>query len=105
MVIYATQMAGVAWGQDRAAQTSAPTGWTTQQDHQNMMEKLGIRALRAGPSGRRGAPNEANYDPAKTNPFPDLPEVLTLKNGRKVATPEMWSKQRRPEIFRSMRMS
>ena len=74
------------------------SGWTTQQDHRNMMEQLGIKALRPGPSGRAGAPNSANYDPAKANPFPDLPEPLTLKNGQKVTTAEMWWKQRRPEI-------
>ncbi len=63
-----------------------------------MMDQLGIRALRPGPSGRPGATNEANYDPAKANPFPDLPEPLILKDGRKVTTPEMWWKLRRPEI-------
>ncbi len=63
-----------------------------------MMEQLGIKKLRPGPSGRTGATNAANYDPAKANPYPDLPEVLTLKNGQKVTTAEMWWKQRRPEI-------
>src|ERR1700751_1228935 len=75
-----------------------PMNWTTQQDHKNMMEQLGIIRLRPGPSGRSGATNSANYDPAKANPFPDLPEVLRLKNGQKVTTAEMWWKQRRPEI-------
>lgn len=78
---------------------SEPLNWTTQQDHKNMMEQLGIKALRPGPSGRAGATNSANYDPAKANPFPDLPELLTLKNGRKVTTPETWWKERRPEIL------
>ena len=63
-----------------------------------MMEQLGIKKLRPGPSGRAGATNSANYDPAKANPFPDLPDPLTLKNGEKVTTAEMWWKQRRPEI-------
>jgi hypothetical protein len=75
-----------------------PAAWTTEQDHRNMMEQLGITALRPGPSGRAGAANEANYDPAKANPFPDLPDPLVLKHGEKVATPETWWKQRRPEI-------
>jgi hypothetical protein len=76
----------------------APLNWTTQQDHKNMMEQLGIKVLRPGPSGRPGTPNSANYDPAKANPFPNLPEVLALKNGDKVGTEEMWWQQRRPEI-------
>src|SRR5216683_6533598 len=78
--------------------TPEPLNWTAKQDHRNMMDQLGIKALRPGPSGRSGATNEANYDPAKANPYPDLPDPLTLKNGQKVTTAEMWWKQRRPEI-------
>ena len=63
-----------------------------------MMRQLGITKLRPGPSGDEKAPNHANYDTALANPYPDLPDVLTLKNGRKVTTPEMWWKQRRPQI-------
>ncbi len=70
----------------------------TQQDHKNMMDQLGITRLRPGPSGQLGVTNSANYDAAKANPFPDLPDVLTLKDGRKVTTAEMWWKLRRPEI-------
>ena len=72
--------------------------WTTAEDHQNMMNQLGIRQLRPGPSGNESAPNHANYDEALANPFPDYPDVLTLKNGRKVASAGAWWKQRRPEI-------
>jgi hypothetical protein len=86
----------------KAGEATSPTGgstnWTTAQDHKNMMEQLGITKLRPGPSGRAGATNEANYDPDKANPFPNLPDPLTLKNGQKVTTAEMWWKQRRPEI-------
>src|SRR6476661_10653243 len=74
------------------------TNWTTAQDHKQMMQQLGIARLRPGPSGRTGATNSANYDPAKANPFPNLPDALTLKSGRKVTTPQIWWKQRRPEI-------
>ena len=72
--------------------------WTAEQDHQNMMEQLGIKALRPGPSGNEAAPNHANYDESKANPFPGLPAVLVLRNGVKVTSPGMWWKQRRPEI-------
>jgi lysophospholipase L1-like esterase len=75
-----------------------PTNWTAEQDHQNMMEQLGIKALRPGPSGNDAAPNHANYDESKANPFPILPPILVLKNGVKVTSPGMWWKQRRPEI-------
>jgi hypothetical protein len=70
------------------------------EDHADMMKQLGITKLRPGPSGSTapGTPNPANYDPAKANPFPDWPDALTLNNGTKVTTAEMWWQQRRPEI-------
>src|SRR5205085_2445675 len=84
------------------AQPSAapqPAGWTAADDHRNMMEQLGIKALRPGPSGNESAPNHANYDEALANPYPNLPDVLTLKNGKKVTKADVWWKQRRPEII------
>jgi hypothetical protein len=62
-----------------------------------MMEQLGIKRLRPGPTARAGTTNSANYDPAKANPFPDLPDPLILKDGRKVTTADLW-RQRRSEI-------
>jgi len=82
------------------AQSGGDTkSWTAQEDHQNMMDQLGIRALRPGPSGNESAPNHANYDEATANPYPDLPDALTLKSGKKVTTADMWWHQRRPEII------
>src|SRR5438477_10366431 len=81
-----------------ADQTAPPNNWTAAQDHQNMMDQLGIKALRPGPSGNENAPNHANYDESKANPFPDLPDALTTRDGKKVMTAEQWWKQRRPEI-------
>jgi hypothetical protein len=77
-----------------------PVKFTSEQDHQNMMDQLGIKALRPGPSGDEKAPNHANYDESKANPYPNLPDVLTLNDGKKVTTAEMWWKQRRPELVR-----
>jgi hypothetical protein len=72
--------------------------WTAEQDHQNMMDQLKIKAVRPGPSGNESAPDHANYDESKANPYPNLPDVLTLKNGKKVTTAAQWWQQRRPEI-------
>jgi hypothetical protein len=69
-----------------------------QDDHDNMMKLLGIRSLRPGPSGDDKAPNHANYDTALANPYPNLPDILTLKNGKRITTAAMWWDQRRPEI-------
>jgi hypothetical protein len=80
------------------AQQNATLTWTSEQDHQNMLDQLGIKALRPSPSGNESAPNAANYDESKANPFPNLPDVLTLKNGKQVTTTEMWGNLRRPEI-------
>jgi hypothetical protein len=75
-----------------------PINFTAQQDHQHMMQQLGIRKLRPGPSGNESAPNHANYDEALANPCPQLPDALITKTGNKVTTAEIWWKQRRPEI-------
>jgi hypothetical protein len=80
------------------APKGAPSQAETQKDHQNMMAQLGIRKLRPGPSGNESAPNHANYDEALANPYPNLPDVLTLKNGKKVKTAKDWWNKRRPEI-------
>jgi hypothetical protein len=71
---------------------------TTQEDHQQMMAQLGITKLRPGPSGNENAPNAANYDEAKANPFPNLPDALKLNDGTPVTTADEWWTKRRPEI-------
>ena len=82
-----------------SAQDAVDTkNWTAAEDHQNMMNQLGIKALRPGPSGNETAPNHANYDETTANPFPNLPDVLALKNGKKVTKPAVWWNRRRPEI-------
>ena len=76
-----------------------PATFTAQQDHDNMMQQLGIKKLRPGPSGNESAPNHANYDESIANPCPQLPDILTTKDGKKVTTADTWWKQRRPEII------
>ena len=63
-----------------------------------MMDQLGIKALRPGPNGNEKAPDHANFDESKANPFPDLPDALILNSGKRVASPAEWWYQRRPEI-------
>jgi hypothetical protein len=70
----------------------------TAADHAAMLARLGIRELRPGPSGDESKPDHANYDEATANPYPVLPDPLTLKNGAKVTTAAEWWGERRPEI-------
>ena len=65
------------YGAAQTAPAAPSVSLTADQDHQNMMDQLGIKALRPGPSGNEKAPNHANYDESKANPFPDLPDPLT----------------------------
>ena len=76
-----------------------PVSLTAEEDHQRMMQLLGIKELRPGANGRDpDAPNAANYDEAKANPYPELPDLLTLQNGEKVRSAEDWWQRRRPEL-------
>ena len=92
-----------SWGQIKRtpeqdsliAQTNRKTKW----DHEIMMVQLGITSLRTGASGTATAPNAANYDESKAVIFPNLPALLTTKDGKKVGTKKMWERVRRPELF------
>lgn len=67
-----------------------------------MLDLLNIKSLRMGPTSRNepqpGRAGVVNYDESKANPYPNLPDPLVLKNGKKVSTAKMWWNQRRPEI-------
>jgi hypothetical protein len=82
-----------------AADAPPPLELTAEQDHRRMMDQLGISSIRRGADGRDPtAPNAANYDEAKGNPYPDLPEALKFDDGKPVRTASQWWKRRRPQI-------
>src|SRR5215831_18948647 len=65
----------------------------------SLLDLLKITSLRPGRNGsNKTDPNFANYDESKANPYPNLPDPLTLKNGKKVTTAADWWNKRRPEI-------
>src|SRR5689334_18010877 len=100
-IVLCCTFAGAVAGQSTrdAGALPAPVVMTTQQDHQRTMELLMITALRRGADGRNpDAPNAANYDESKANPYPKLPALMVLKNGKPVTTAKIWWNQRRPEI-------
>jgi len=101
LFLLAAGLSHAAMTQDSKTDSSSypsPVSFTAKQDQENMMQQLGIKALRPGPSGSESAPNHANYDESLANPCPQLPDPLTTKAGKKITTPDMWWKQRRPEI-------
>ena len=72
----------------------------TEADHQQMMDQLHITSLRGGANGTDPKdPHYANYDESTANPFPNLPDILTLDNGKKVTSAKVWWSQRRPQIL------
>jgi (4-O-methyl)-D-glucuronate---lignin esterase len=76
-----------------------PLRLTAEQDHQRMMDLLHITSLRPGADPNNPqAPNAVNYDETKANSYPNLPDPLLLKSGRKVADARSWWAERRPEI-------
>lgn len=77
-----------------------PIFMTSEQDHRRTMDLLDITSLRAGPSGNPSAPNAANFDEAKVDQHPKLPDALKLNSGKPVTSAQMWWKQRRPEIVK-----
>ena len=74
-----------------------PVHLTAEQDHQRLLDLLHIQSLRRGPDGDPKSPNAANFDESKVGPL-HLPDPLTLNDGQRVTTPEMWWHERRPQI-------
>jgi hypothetical protein len=78
-----------SWAGAADVPTTSPVMLTRDQDHERLRNLLHLGEL---------PKQAANYDESKANPYPNLPDPLTLNNGQKVTTPEMWWNQRRPEI-------
>ena len=75
-----------------------PVHLTAEQDHQRLMDLLHMSSMRRGPDGDPKSPNAANFDESKVTPNIKLPDPLVLNDGKRVTSPEMWWKLRRPEI-------
>ena len=75
-----------------------PVHLTAEEDHQRFMDLLGIKELRRGVDTNAQSPHSANYDESKANVYPNLPDPLMLKNGKRVTSARVWWGKRRPEI-------
>ena len=102
LVTYFTQVAMAQEAKIDSSKYLRMVTFTQQQDHDNMMQQLNIKELRPGPSGNDADPNHANSNESLANPCPQLPELLTTKNGKIVSSADLWWKQRRPEIAEDM---
>ncbi len=99
LVAVALTSAAEPAAQPAAGSLPAPVEMTAQDDRQRLLDLLRISSLRQGANGRDpAAPNAANYDESKANPYPNLPDPLLTKDRQKVTTAEMWWTKRRPEI-------
>ena len=68
----------------------------TKADHAQMMQQLGHQGPAAGPSGQRQrSPTPRTTTRRMANPYPKLPELMTLKNGTKVTTKAQWETRRK----------
>jgi hypothetical protein len=93
------KLMGVALAIAAGAVAFQQTQLTAEQDRQRLMDLLHIQSLRPGADARNPqSQNAVNYDEAKANPYPNLPDPLLLKNGKRVTSAKMWWDQRRPEI-------
>ena len=81
-----------------AAYAQEPVVFTAAQDHQNMMDQLGIKSIRRGFDSDQSSPYAANYDESKANPYPEIPELMKTNSGKKVKNAKQWYEVRRPEI-------
>src|SRR5262249_5033182 len=79
-----------------ASLIAAPSGYAADSqarfdDHQNMMDQLGIKVLRHGAN-----PNDqSTFDEATANPYKDtLPDVLRMKDGTRVTRAAQWPRRR-----------
>ena len=71
--------------------TAEPNKSSGVDDRQNMMDQLGIKALRPGADPK----NQDIFDEATANKFTEsLPDVLRMNDGAKVKDPHQWPERR-----------
>jgi hypothetical protein len=91
--VVAAQTQAPPTANDRAAIAAASAA-----ERDRELKLLGISAMQPGATAYDiGKAGNANYDEAKANPYPTLPDVLVMKDGKRVKTPAQW-KKRRAEI-------
>ena len=91
-------MPAFSHGQQPASSYPPIVHLTAEQDHQRLMNLLGMKTIRPGRENKPTSPYAANYDESKANPYPQLPDPLLLADGQRVTTANIWWTKRRPQI-------
>lgn len=91
VVAFTFLFAGRALAQSTTGALPPPVTLTAQEDIKRLCALLNVEPILVRPS--------YNYDEAKANPYPTLPDPLVLKNGQKVTDARTWWEKRRPEIL------
>jgi hypothetical protein len=80
-----------------APRAQAPVHLTAEQDRLRLLSLLGLKEadLRPAPVPDAKSPRATNYDEAKANVYPKLPDPLVFKDGQPVRTAWDWGKRRR----------
>jgi hypothetical protein len=91
----ASQATAPAPSQPAAPAPPSPVQLANQAERQRIMNLLKISAI---PPGAVSS-SPATYNEADANPYPALPDPLTLKNGQKVTTAALWRSKRRGELL------
>jgi hypothetical protein len=86
-------------GQSKVA-VGVPVHLTAAEDRERLLGLLGIHdsQMRQPHATDARAANATNYVEAKAHIYPDLPDPLLLKNGKRITTEDEWWTRRRPEI-------
>jgi hypothetical protein len=98
-------LALMAFGAALVGQVAEPAAQGTQLPHVQLTRDEDFERTRAllgisgpPPAGANGSAPET-FDESRANPYSTLPDALTLNNGQKVTSAEVWTTQRRPELI------
>ncbi len=102
VLMFASAIAPGASGQSavpapKDAKAAASLHLTAEQDRARLLGLLGLKEsdLRPAPVPDAKSPHAANYDEAKADVYPKLPDSLVFKNGEKLADRHGWAARRK----------
>ncbi len=68
----------------------------SEKERDRELKLLGIKEMQPPATAYDiGKPGNANYDESKANPYPKLPALLVMNDGKRVKTPAQWEKRRK----------